>query len=820
MKKYRGSSSREGRESKNKDLGRRESKTQGKSKNGVSLRQFSKMMQQKLAITYLVILLALFALIVKIYLIQKNSREYNQRVLMQQRYDSRDIPYRRGDILDRNGIFLATSNKVYNVIIDANQINSKQEYYLDPTVKLLKEVFGDSEEEIRALLVDKSDSRYIKYKKEVSFEERTRFEERREEINKGFKEEKSRQKVIGVWFEESYKRIYPYNSLACNVIGFTNEEGKMANGGVEQYYDEELTGIMGREYGYLNEESNLERVIKSAEGGHSIALTIDSNIQKIVEKHIAEWEAEIGSKISACIIMNPDNGEILAMASSRTFNLNKPRELELYYTQGEIEMMDDIEKSNAFSEIWRNFCVNDTFEPGSPSKVFTVAAAMEEGIIHGEENYYCDGYQRVGGHDIHCAIRSGHGMVTVTEAVARSCNDMMMQLVSSLGTEKFCKAQQLFGFGSYSGIDLPGEPDTSGLVHSVDNMSAVDLATNSFGQNYNCNMAQMAAAFCSVINGGSYYEPHVVKKIFNAQGTLIKNIEPKLVRETVSPSTSDFLRKAMRIAVEQGTGQSAKVEGYDVGGKTGTSEKLPRGNGKYLVSFAGFAPVDDPEVFCYVVVDEPATEDQARSSYAGDLFARIMRDVMPYMSIFPKEGYEAGEEVQESDAQESGQETADESAADLSHGEEESPEGSENESSEAGNEGEDERGQNTGGEGRSFPTKPSSQSDTQESSAGNKVYETDEYIEFDNLRIEPSESLPEGSAQGGSKKSTKEAAGESGSESTRESVKESTKEGAKQGTKESVKQSTKESVKPTEESANKKTKKSSEATAETRKKTN
>lgn len=804
MKRYRSSRKKEGRQTGRSEVGRNETgrnEAGAKKKNGADSRQFSKMMQQKLAITYLVILLALFALILKIYFIQQNSREYNQKVLMQQRYDSRDIPFRRGDILDRNGIFLATSNKVYNVIIDANQINSKQEYYLDPTVKLLSEVFGESEESIRALLVDRSDSRYIKYKKEISFEEKTRFEDRRDEINNGLKEQKSRQRVHGVWFEESYKRIYPYNSLACNVIGFTDEEGMAPNGGVEQYYDEELTGIMGREYGYLNEESNLERVIKHAEGGHSIALTIDSNIQKIVEKHIAEWEAEIGSKISACIIMNPDNGEILAMASSKTFNLNDPRELDLYYTQEEIDRMDDLKKSDALNEVWRNFCVSDTFEPGSPSKIFTVAAAMEEGIIHGEENYYCDGYQRVGGHDIHCAIRSGHGMVTVTEAIARSCNDMMMQLVSSLGTEKFCKAQRLFGFGGYSGIDLPGEPDTSGLVHSVDNMSAVDLATNSFGQNYNCNMTQMAAAFCSVINGGSYYEPHVVKKIFNAQGTLIKNIEPRLVRETVSPSTSDFLRKAMRVAVEQGTGQSAKVEGYDVGGKTGTSEKLPRGNGKYLVSFAGFAPVDDPEVFCYVVVDEPATEDQARSSYAGELFARIMRDVMPYMSIFPKEGYEVQSESESSgagQADETKQGDTEQPPVDT----EEAPERSAGDGAEESGDG---KNQNTGGEGRSFPTKPGSQDAEEESSApGTKIYETDEYIEFDNLRIEPSASLPEEGAGRESKKASKE----SGRESTKESTKES---GSK---------STKESTKPREESVGETTKKSGGSARETSRQTN
>lgn len=662
-------------------------------------KQFTKSMQQKLAFTFGVIMLALFALIFKIHLIQRHSREYNQKVLMQQRYDSRDIPYRRGDILDRNGILLATSNKVYNVIIDANQINSRQENYLEPTVALLSEVFGSNEEEIRTLLVEKSESRYIKYKKEVSFEDKERFEKREEEINAAFRKGKSKQRVYGIWFEESYKRIYPYNTLACNVMGFVNEDEGVGFGGVEQYYNEKLVGVKGREYGYLNEESNLERVIKPSEGGNNLALTIDSNIQKIVEKHIAKWDEEVGSKITACIIMNPNNGEILALASSKSFDLNKPRDLSMYYSEEELSNMDDAKKTDILNNLWRNFCVNDTFEPGSPSKIFTVAAALEEGIIEGNESYYCDGYQRVGGHDIHCAVRSGHGMITVSEAVARSCNDVMMQLVSSLGTAKFSKAQHLFGFGVHTGIDLPGEPDTYGLVHNTDNMSAVDLATNSFGQNFNCNMIQMAAAFCSVINGGSYYEPHVVKKIFNEQGVTIETIEPKLVRETVSPATSDFLKKAMRMAVEEGTGKSAQVAGYDVGGKTGISEKLPRGNGKYLVSFGGFAPVDDPEVFCYVVVDEPLTEDQASSSYAGQLFAKIMEDVMPYMSIFPKEGYEG--EIKNTQEQRR-QETA-------------------NENSPVDEEGNSESTQ-----------------------SGERNYETDEYIEFDNLSLDSSDT-----AQGG-----------------------------------------------------------------------
>ena len=596
----------------------------------------SRNMREKLAITGLVILLALFALAIRIWVIQdKYSDEYNQKILTQQNYDSHDIPYRRGDIVDRNGTYLAASNKVYNVILDPSQINTNQENYLEPTINLLNEVFGYDKEELRKIITqDKPESAYVRYAKQLSYDDKNRFEDRKNEVNQEFKSNGDAHRIHGVWFEDSYQRYYPNNSLACNVIGFAIGDGNEGSGGIEQYYNDELNGVNGREYGYLNDDSNLERVIKEAEDGNTIMSTIDANIQGIVEKYIRDFETETGAKTAACIVMDPSNGEVLAMASNRTYDLNNPRDLSQYYTEEDLKGLTDKELSDAWNTIWRNYCVSDTFEPGSTSKIFTVAAALEEGSITGNETYLCDGFQEVTDRIIKCNNTAGHGLLTVKESIMQSCNDAMMQIVAGLGRDKFTKFMKIFGFGQKTGIDLPGEADTSQLVHSAATMVPADLATNAFGQNYNCTMIQMASAYCSVINGGSYYVPHVVKRILNSNGSIVKEIEPTMVSQTVSHTTSEFIKDALKATVEEGTGGAAMIAGYEIGGKTGTGEKYPRGQGNYLVSFAGFAPVDDPQVLCYVIVDEPNVEDQAHSSYASGIFRNIMREILPYMNVF------------------------------------------------------------------------------------------------------------------------------------------------------------------------------------------
>ena len=639
-----------------------------KASRNTNKRVFTKTMQEKLAITVLVITLALFALVMVLYnLIKHNQEDYNQIVLDHQNYSSQILPYRRGEIMDRNGTYLAVSEQVYNLIIDPKVILSDKDKYLTTTVSVLSQTFGYNTEELIKLINENEAKSYINYEKQITQEQKEAFEANSEAAQGT----SSKQKVAGVWFEPQYKRVYPYGTLASTVIGFSYDNGAKGMNGIEQYYNDQLTGINGREYGYLNEETNLERVIKEAENGRTIVSTIDINLQKIAEKYIDEWEAGIGSKMSAAIVMNPQNGEILAMATKNRYDLNDPRNLEGQFTDeeiramGRLEAVDDYKRKNrdrdltiteeevsqhyseeeiyslgqqvAWNKIWRNFCVSDSFEPGSPSKIFTVAAAMEEGYITGNESIECEGVLEVGGHQIHCVNRNGHGSLTITESLMESCNVVMMRLASMTGGRRFSNYQEIFGFGQKTNIDLPGEADTSTLIYQADQMRSSNLATNSFGQNFNCTMVQMAAAFASVINGGSYYEPHVVKQILNDQGSVVKKIEPVLVRETVSEGTAAFLKTALEKTVSEGTGKAAQVEGYAVGGKTGTAEKYPRSAENYLVSFIGFAPADNPQIMVYVAIDTPNLpgKEQAHSSFATQIVQKILTESLPYLNIFP-----------------------------------------------------------------------------------------------------------------------------------------------------------------------------------------
>ena len=599
-------------------------------------------MQEKLAVTVLVITLALIALVAVLYnLIEEKSEDYTQIVLNQHSsFDSRTIPYRRGDIVDRNGTYLATSEKVYNLIIDPNQINQNAENYLEPTVSALCEVFGYDRQEILDVIQKNPDSYYVRYARQLSADQKEAFETKQQEFNKkNIESRTNKERINGVWFEDEYRRFYPYDSLACNVVGFAFDNGQQGSGGIEQYYNGELTGTNGREYGYLDSESNMETVIKSPENGNTIVSTIDVNIQKTVEKYIDEWMNGIGSETAAVLVMNPNNGEILAMSSNRRFDLNNPRDLSIMYTEEQIAAMTESEKTAAWNQMWRNFAVSDSYEPGSPAKPLTVAACLEEGVIGKNETFVCDGGQHVGGFNIRCVSRLGHGTISVTQSIMESCNDVMMQIAARLGIQKFSEYQKVFGLGQKTGIDLPGEADTTNLIFSADRMGPTDLACNSFGQTYNCTMVQMAAALSSIINGGSYYEPHVVKQILNEQGAVVKKVEPNLVRETVSQATSDFLIEAMFQTVdhEEGTGKAGRVAGYKVGGKTGTAQKLPRSANNYLLSFAGFAPADDPQVLVYVVIDTPHLpgKEQAHSTFATEIFQKILTDILPYMNVFP-----------------------------------------------------------------------------------------------------------------------------------------------------------------------------------------
>ncbi len=596
-------------------------------------------MQEKLVMVFMAVVLAFVALIGKItYINASKGSGYTKIVLEQQQYDSRVIPYKRGDIVDCNGTRMATSERVYNVILDVYVMRSEEDKYVTPTIEVLQECFGISEELVREVIEERPDSRYEILAKKVSYEKAQEFEAIDED-------DENYPDVRGIWLEEDYQRNYPYGRLASDVIGFVagGNEGVI---GIESAYNDILNGTNGREYGYFNDDASIERTVKAAKNGNTVVSTIDLTLQSMVEQCIREFNeahagearpGELGSKNTAVMIMNPNTGAILAEASYPDFDLNNPRDLSILYSEEQWNAMSEEEQLNAMNNLWRNFCVSDTFEPGSTVKPMTVAAGLESGTLHGDESYECYGMLHVGDYDIYCHQKTGHGTVTVQDAVAYSCNVAMMHMAEKIGVEQFLKYQHIFGFGEYTGIDLPGEAYTEPLLFTEENMLDVNLATCSFGQGFNVTMTQVAAAFSSLVNGGKYYEPHVVKQIQDGDGKVVETKDPVLLRKTISAETSEQIRPYLRAVMDYGTGINAVVPGYDIGGKTGTAEKLPREAENYVLSFIGCAPLENPEVVVYVVIDEPNVAKQETSQYVLELSQKIMSQAFPYLNITMKE---------------------------------------------------------------------------------------------------------------------------------------------------------------------------------------
>ncbi len=611
-------------------------------------KRFLGRMQMKLFWITVVLSIAFLALVIRIwYINKKDGKRYEKIVLAQQSYDSIEIPYRRGDILDRNGTQLATSEKVYNLIIEPKNI-LQDDKVKKATISALTKYFDITEQEIDDALSDKS-SLYKKMLKKLSYDQVKPFNE--------FIATKDGKNVKGVWFEDEYQRYYPYGSLACHAIGFT-VSGNVGQGGVEGYYSDELNGTDGREYGYLTQDMTLERTTKPPVNGYNIISTIDANAQSIVEKKINAFMTETGAKNVSALVMDPNSGEILAMANSNSFDLNEPYEDSAIAYQfnsedgdvsSQIKALSEDERLDCLNKAWRNFIISDGFEPGSTYKTFTISGAIEDGALKGDETFFCGGNLKVADTTINCHNHSGHGQVNIEQSLMQSCNVALMQIAETEGRKTFAKYQEVFGFGKATHVDLAGE--AAGLVYPEEKLNPVELATSSFGQGLTVTMMQIGTAFCSVINGGNYYEPHMVKQIVDENGGIINNIEPTILRKTISSETSEFMRNALFEVVSNGTARKAQVAGYTIGGKTGTAEKLPRGNGKYLLSFIGFAPVENPQVVVYVTVDEPNVEDQASSGLGTIIAQSILQELLPYMNIYQSdsenksEGADVGDQV-------------------------------------------------------------------------------------------------------------------------------------------------------------------------------
>ena len=730
-------------------------------------------MSIKLAVLFVMILVAFAFLGIRLFIINRdNGDKYKKRVLSQQAYDSVTIPAKRGDIVDRNNTKLAVSQKVYNVCIDAKTLNKDDGAYLESTITALYSSpieFAYTKDELRSYILANPDSQYRIIARKQGYETVS-------DIMNMINNPSMYPDFKGVWLEDTYVRQYPYNSLACDVIGFVQGDNEGAYG-LEEFYNSTLVGTNGREYGYLNDDENLERTLKPAQDGKTLVTSIDVNIQSIVEKNILAFNEEhrnearegAGSSNTGVIIMDPNNGEVLAMASYPTFNLNDPRNTDNIDVQVELDPekfglmngildgntdisdMDDSElaatvrklaeenreteeaadttdnqqesvsedtenqasevnssdieinvgnneengetdtsdpyagltyaeaydkayeeaKMEALNSLWKNFCINSTYEPGSTMKPFTMATGLEEGILKGDESYVCNGVTEVGGHEIHCSNRLGHGTLTFAGALEQSCNVAFMKIGTAIGKSVFMKYNQIFNFGLKTNIDLTGEALTNSLVFDVNTMTPTDLAISSFGQGFNVTMIQMATGFCSLINGGYYYKPHIVTKVLDSAGTTVETVEPRILKQTVSEETSEKIRELCVGVVDNGTGKSARPAGYRIGGKTGTAEKYPRGTENYVISFMSFAPADDPQLVCYVVIDEPNVGYQAQSKYAAVLCKDILTEVLPYMGIFQteelteKEAEELAEKQQDFSTGSTGVETEEEVTGEI-----------------------------------------------------------------------------------------------------------------------------------------------------------
>ncbi len=642
-------------------------------------------MQKKLVVLFIFVLLAFIALSWRLVKINRDKgNDYKKQVLSQQQTDSKVLPFRRGDIVDRKGSKLAYSEKVYNLVVDAKQMNSDKGVHLNVTLDSLRKCFPELDvQAIKEYVAKNPASRYKIFAKKLTYDQVEPFEELLKNgvssntVVKKSDEDEKENVLAGVWFEEDYQRRYPYNSLACDVIGFV-QGGNTGFFGLEEYYNSTLNGVDGRQYGYMNEDAMMESSIRPAQDGNTIVTTLDTNIQSIIEKHIAKFmqtheneyrEGPAADNIGV-IVMNPNNGEIYGMAGYPVFDLNDPTNMEnidlTYYMPASVsaneaeaaveetsaaeetvsensseEKQEESPEMKAKNSIWRNFCISDSYEPGSVMKPFTIASALDSGKITGNETYQCNGYLPVGGFNIHCHNRLGDGLLTIEQGVAKSCNVVLMNVAFAMGKDEWLRYNRIFNFGLKTNVDLAGEANASELTFNED-MGLTDLAVASFGQGFNVTMIQMAAGFSSLINGGYYYQPHMVSEIMNSEGAVVEERSPRIMKQVISEDASAKMRQYLRAVVmsdpSECTGWSARPAGYTEGGKTGTAEKYPRSARNYLISFMGYVPADDPQVLCYVVIDRPNTPNQAESTRLATVLNKdIMTEVLPYLNIFPTE---------------------------------------------------------------------------------------------------------------------------------------------------------------------------------------
>jgi len=633
--------------------------------------------QKRLALILLGVgLLLAFCIYKAIVTVRVNGAEYTQKTLNQASGSRTSIMAQPGSIVDSNGTYLAVTKIVYRLILDPKVMAQSEKLYpgtMEKTIELMVSVFGLDENDLVRAFTDDITIAYLRYKGNTILSEQQvnawnqaveNFQKEKTEYNKKVAEKEDRMtaRIAGVWFEQEYRREYPLDSILSKVVGYTTVDAQEGITGLEKYYDDVLRGTDGYTYTYIDGEGNSVTNVSEPENGKTLVTSLDANVARILQDCIKQYQEEIGGERINVLVMDPNNGEIVAMASDTDFDLNEPSDLTPFFSyeellhpeetfllreafknkEDQLEEMSYEEKLLALrQQVQLNFAISGTFEPGSTSKSLTLAACIEEGVLEEESLCECTHEIQVANYIIHCHGEEPCGTLNTLEALGNSCNVCFVKYGLQLGAKRLAKYQELLNLGQKTGIDLPGEANTQYLIYNENTFTDIDIAVNAFGQGYNLTMLQMAAAYSSLINGGYYYEPHVVKQIVDLEGNVVEEAEPVVVRRTVSKSTSEYIKKALRFVITNGTAVAAGKEGYLIGGKTGAAEKLPRGTDDYIVSFISAAPINEPRYLVYVVIDTPHVENQSASMPAVILSHNIWDELYDYFKIYSESDEDA-----------------------------------------------------------------------------------------------------------------------------------------------------------------------------------
>ena len=560
----------------------------------------------KIFVFFMFVLLCTFILTGRLGYLMIIKGEYYSEVARQLHERERHIKAARGRILDRNGVVIADNRAVCTVSVIHNQIENPEE-----VIRVLCAELSLPEETVRARV-----------------EKRSSIEKIKSNVDKEIGDRIRNYNLPGVKVDEDYKRYYPYNEVASKVLGFTGADNQGIIG-LEVIYDEELQGTPGTiltmtDAAGVEVENAVENRIEPLKG-NDLQISMDMNIQEYATQLAYQAMANNEADRVSIIVMNPQNGELYAMVDVPEFQLNSPYELDL---EVGAETPTGEAYQDALNSMWRNGCINDTYEPGSTFKIITTAAGLEEGVVSPEDSFYCPGYIMVEDRRIRCHKTTGHGSETFTQGIMNSCNPVFITVGGRLGVDRYVYYFEHFGLLDKTGVDLPGEAGT--IMHRAENMGPVELATVSFGQSFQITPIQLVTTVSMIINGGDRVTPHFAMRTIAPDGSVAEEFAYEVQSGLVSEDTSETVQYLLEQVVSEGTGRNGYVEGFSVGGKTATSQTLPRGSGKYIASFIGFAPADEPEVIALVVIHNPKGV-----YYGGTIAAPVVRqlfeNILPYL---------------------------------------------------------------------------------------------------------------------------------------------------------------------------------------------